>query len=45
MVIKLFKMLMERMSQDPVERYLAESEDLADLESRMKSLRQKGIWV
>ena len=36
---------MKRMSQDPVERYLSESEDLADLENRMKSLRHKGIWI
>lgn len=44
-MIKLFKTLMKRMSQDPVERYLAESEDLVDLENRIKSLRYKGIWI
>lgn len=44
-MIKLFKTLMKKMSQDPVERYLAESEDLVDLENRMKTLRHKGIWI
>ena len=44
-MIKLFKTLMKKMSQDSVERYLAESEDLIDLENRMKALRHKGIWI
>lgn len=30
---------------DPVEKYLAESTDLVDLENRMKELKYKGIWI
>jgi hypothetical protein len=31
--------------KDPIETYLASSESLVDLESRLKQLRNKGIWV
>jgi hypothetical protein len=31
--------------KDPIENYLASSESLVDLESRLKQLRNKGIWV
>tara|TARA_S200002703_G_scaffold64346_1_gene55671 strand:- start:464 stop:592 length:129 start_codon:yes stop_codon:yes gene_type:complete len=30
---------------DPIEAYLANSEDLVDLERRMQELKRKGIWV
>ena len=43
MVIKFIKKLFT--ATDPVESYLAKSEDLVDLERRMKELRHKGIWV
>jgi len=43
MVIKFIKKLFTM--TDPVESYLAQSEDLVDLENRIKELRYKGIWV
>jgi hypothetical protein len=42
----MFKFIKQLFSlKDPIEEYLAASEDLADLENRMKNLRSKGIWV
>ena len=32
-------------SNDPVEKYLAESSDLVDLDNRIKELKYKGIWI
>jgi len=43
MVIKFLKKLFE--PTDPIEAYLAKSEDLVDLERRMKELKYKGIWI
>ena len=31
--------------KDPVEKYLAESTDLVDLDNRIKELKYKGIWI
>lgn len=44
MVIKFIKSLFKP-SQDPIEKYLAKSADLVDLENRMKQLKYKGIWI
>lgn len=43
MVIKFLKKLFTPV--DPIEAYLAKSEDLVDLERRMQELKRKGIWV
>jgi len=31
--------------QSKIERYLAESENLVDLENRQRELARKGIWI
>jgi hypothetical protein len=38
---KLFKKLWQKMHQDPVETYLAQSTDIVDLEHRMRNIFYK----
>tara|TARA_R110000803_G_scaffold152502_2_gene217547 strand:+ start:340 stop:474 length:135 start_codon:yes stop_codon:yes gene_type:complete len=33
------------LTMDPIEKYLSNSADLVDLESRMKNLKRKGVWL
>jgi len=44
-MIKLFKLWWKRSQMSQVEKYLSESVDLVDLESRQKTLQRRGIWL
>lgn len=41
----LWNKIVKKLTADPVEQYLNQSTDLADLEMRMQKLREKGIWL
>jgi len=43
-VIKLFKLLLTRNSMTAIERYLADSTDLVELERRQRELARRGIY-
>ena len=43
-MIKLFKLLLTRNNRPAVERYLADSTDLVELERRQRELARKGIY-
>lgn len=42
---KIINFLFGRSRRDSVERYLAESQDLVELERRQQDLARRGIWV
>lgn len=44
-MIKAIKKWWKTSRQDPIERYLANSSDLVELERRQKELMRKGIWI
>lgn len=44
-MIKFIKMLLVRDRMSQVEKYLASSSDLVELERRQQELARKGIWV
>ena len=44
-MINAIKKWWKQIRQDPIERYLANSSDLVELERRQKELLRKGIWV
>ena len=44
-MIKFIKMLFVRDRMSQVEKYLASSSDLVELERRQQELARKGIWV
>ena len=43
MVLNFIKNLFS--PSDPVQNYLANAQDVYDLETRLKELRRKGIWL
>jgi len=44
-VIKFLKNWIYRSQMSQIERYLAQSHDLVELERRQQELARKGIWV
>ncbi len=42
---KLFDILLRRNRMSDIERYLASSHDLVELERRQQALARKGIWL
>ena len=44
-MIKFLKNWLWRSQMNQIERYLAESHDLVELERRQQDLARKGIWV
>jgi len=44
-MIKFLKNLYNKKRMTRVEKYLAESKDLVELERRQKELQYKGIWI
>ena len=44
-MIKFLKMLLVRDRKSQIEKYLASSSDLVELERRQQELARKGIWV
>lgn len=44
-MLKLLKRWWSKGRMTPVERYLADSCDLVELEQRQKNLMRKGIWI
>ena len=44
-MIKLLQRWWAKSRMSPVERYLANSSDLVELEARQKNLMRKGIWI
>lgn len=44
-MIKTIKNWLKRSQMSQIEKYLASSEDLVELERRQKELLRKGIWV
>ncbi len=44
-MFRLLKMFFVRDRLNPIEKYLAESSDLVELERRQQNLARKGIWV
>jgi len=45
-LVKMIKFLKKLFKpSNPIEDYLAESEDLVELERRQRDLQRKGIWI